>query len=202
MGGRGSGRTSRLGLTVDLCHRSHSIDFDWLRRKKLLNPGRWSTLTWSVRGETTGSIQLTFEGSGLKLNYRTRQSGEDWRTVNEVVPLVVTQTNFSGQRHWFQCLSCQRRCRIIYGGTLFRCRRCQGLKYEPQHEPAFARAATRALKIRDKLGGRGGIDDPFPKKPKGMHWRTYHRLEADAERQEERWAIGISGKWRIFESLE
>ena len=201
MGGRSSGRPAGLGQSAELCHRSHSIDLDWLRKKKLLTPGRWSTVSWRMRGEQTGSVRLTLVATGVMLNYRTRQNGEDWRPVNEVVPLIQTQTNFSGQRQWFRCLSCQRRCRILYGGTLFRCRRCQGLKYETQYEPPFARAATRALKIRDKLGGRGGIDDPFPKKPKGMHWRTYRRLEAEAERQEERWAIGIAGKWRMFESL-
>jgi hypothetical protein len=198
MGGRGSGRPAGLGLAVDLCHRTHSIDLDWLRRQKLLNPGRWSTLTWSVRGEKTGSIRFTLNDHGVLLRYRTRSRGEEWRDVEEVVPLVRSETNFSGQREWFQCLSCQRRCRILYGGTLFRCRRCQGLRYETQYEPLFARAATRAIKIRDKLGGNGGIDDPFPPKPKGMHWRTYERLRAQAERCERIWAVGVAGAFGTF----
>jgi hypothetical protein len=200
MGGRGSGRPAGLGLTVDLCHRSHSIDLDWLRRQKLLNAGRWSTLTWSVRGEKTGSIRFTLKDNGVLLSYRARSRGEDWRDVEEVVPLVKSPTNFSAQREWFQCLTCRRRCRILYGGTLFRCRKCQGLRYETQYEPPFARAATRALKIRDKLGGKGGIDDPFPAKPKGMHWRTYERLRRQAEKYERGWAVGIAGKFRQLDN--
>jgi hypothetical protein len=199
LGGLGSGRPAGLGLTADLCHRAHSIDLDWLRRKRLLTPGRWSTLTWSVRGEKTGSIQLTLVQDGLKLSYRARQHGEDWQQIAEVVPLIETPTNFGGCREWFRCLSCGRRCRIIYGGLRFRCRKCRGLRYESQYEPPFARAASRALKIRDKLGGRGGIDDPFPAKPKGMRWRTYQRLEDQDERCQRAWARGIFAHFRLFE---
>ncbi|MFM9847002.1 MAG: hypothetical protein ACKVP3_07570 [Hyphomicrobiaceae bacterium] len=110
---------------------------------------------------------------------------------------MKTETNFAGQRQWFQCLSCARRCRILYGGTLFRCRKCQGLRYETQYEPPFARAATRALKIRERLGSKGGIDDRFPDKPKRMHWQTYERLRDEAERHENAWAVGIAGKFRL-----
>lgn len=198
MGGRGSGRAAGLGLSVNLCHRSHSVDLDWLRRKRLLVHGCWATVTWSVSGEKTGSIQVTLAPSGLKLRYSVGQTGKDWHQVEEVVPLVETVTNFGGRREWFQCLSCGRRCRIIYGGIWFRCRKCQGLRYESQYEPSFARAASRALKIREKLCRHGGTDDPFPAKPKGMHWRTYKRLRDEEERLQEAWALGIMGKWRMI----
>jgi len=182
---------------VDLCHRSHSIDLGWLNRKKLLNPGQWSSIRWSVRGKETGSIKLKLFGGGVELNYRARQRGEDWQQIEEVIPLVETTTNFAGRRQWFQCLSCSRRCRIIYGGVWFRCRKCQGLRYESQYEPPFARAASRALKIRDKLGGKGGIDEPFPEKPKGMRWRTYGRLMALDERLQRTWVGGIAAHFRL-----
>lgn len=197
MGGRGSGRSAGLGLTVDLCHRSHSIDLDWLRRRGLLVLGRWSTLTWSVRGERTGWIQLTLVPFGVKLSYRARQQGEEWQQIEEVIPLVDSRTNFGGRREWFRCLSCGRRCRIIYGGLLFRCRKCRGLRYESQYEPPFARAASRALRIREKLGGQGGIDDPFPTKPKRMRWRTYRHLENQDERLQRAWARGIAAHFQF-----
>jgi hypothetical protein len=168
-----------------------------LRRKRLLALGRWSTLTWSVRGEETGSIQLTLVSDGVKLSFRARQRGEDWHQIEEVVPLVETPTNFGGRREWFRCLSCGRRCRIIYGGLRFRCRTCRGLRYESQCEPPFARAASRAIKIRNKLGGRGRLDEPFPAKPKGMRWRTYQSLEGQDERLQRAWAMGISAHFRF-----
>ena len=130
----------------------------------------------------------------MRLVYRTKRAGDDWRDVRDKIPLVSTPTQFGGQRQWFQCPSCEKRCRILYGGSLFRCRRCHRLRYETQYEPPFARAATRALKIRERLGGRGGIDDPFPAKPKGMHWKTYGRLVDEAEQMEVLWTRGIMQK--------
>ena len=114
------------------------------------------------------------------------------------IALVETATAFGGKRQWFQCLSCNGRCRVLYGGAYFRCRRCHRLKYETQYEPPFARAATRALKIRERLGGTGGIGDIFPNKPKGMHWRTYERLQAEEERLQHGWAVGIAQKFQLF----
>lgn len=79
-------------------------------------------------------------------------------------------------------------------GAHFR-RRCLNRKYNTQYEPPFARAATRALRIRDRLGDTGGIDDAFPHKPKGMHWTTYDRLQAEEERPQMAWARGIIGRF-------
>lgn len=103
--------------------------------------------------------------------------------------------NFGGRRMWFQCPSCQRRCRIVYGGIYFRCRLCHDLKYEGQYEPAFARAASRALKIRERLGCDGGIDDLFPAKPKGMHWTTYKRLQSQYDALCDVWVSGLMTRW-------
>lgn len=195
MGGRGSGRTASYGLSVDKCHEYHSIDLAWLRRKKLLQPGRWSSITWSRGSHQTGSIRIAVLPGGMRLAYKQRRQGDDWHDVNELVPLVKTATPFGGSRQWFQCLSCRSRCRILYGGAYFRCRRCYRLKYETQYEPSFGRAATRVLKIRQRLGSDSGIDDVFPEKPKGMHWKTYNRLRAEAEHQQDQWAAGIMQKW-------
>jgi hypothetical protein len=41
-----------------------------------------------------------------------------------------------------------------------------------------------------KLGGSGSMDEPFPWKPKGMHWRTYLRWVRKSKAIEERlWAL-------------
>jgi hypothetical protein len=36
-----------------------------------------------------------------------------------------------------------------------------------------------------KLGGSTSMADPFPRKPKGMHWSTYWRLRQIAEEADE-----------------
>lgn len=199
MGGCGSGRQAGHGLAVDKCHEMHSIDLAWLRRKKLLRPGCWSTLRWSRGGQETGSIRLSVVHGGVQLSYRQRCRGDEWQDVSEIVPVVETATQFGGCRSWFRCLACHRRCRILYGGAHFRCRRCMKLKYETQYEPPFARAATGALKIRERLGSKDGIGDLFPPKPKGMHWRTYYRLSERESRLQSAWAAGIMASWSKFE---
>ncbi|MEQ1613404.1 MAG: hypothetical protein ABL904_11675 [Hyphomicrobiaceae bacterium] len=151
-----------------------------------------------MTGET-GSIRVECLTDGVTLVYRHRRNGDDWQAVREFVPFVETSTAFGGRRQWFRCLSCDNKCRILYGGSNFRCRRCHRLKYETQYEPAFGRAATRALKFRDRLEAKGGLDDPFPEKPKGMHLKTYERLAAQDERLQSAWAVRISAKFRLFE---
>jgi hypothetical protein len=185
---------------TDKTNDYHSIDLAWLRREKLLTLGRRSSINWSRGGRPSGSIQVECLTDGIRLVYRTRPPGGDWKDVSEIVPLIETATRFGGRRQWFRCLACGNRCRILYGGAYFRCRQCHRLKYETQYEPPFARAATRALKIRERLGSRGGIDDPFPVKPKGMHWKTYERLQAEAERLEAAWVMGIAGKFNLFQN--
>jgi hypothetical protein len=193
MGGMGSGRSPSLGLLTDKCEDYRSIDLAWLRRRGSLTPGYFGRVTWSRGGSVTASIGYRVEYNGLRLFYRHQRHGEDWQDVNELVPFVTTGTNFNGQRRWFECLSCRRPCRILYGGGRFRCRRCYRLKYESQYEPGFARAASRAHKIRERLGESGSLDDPFPPKPKSMHWKTYNRLQAEYERRQGLWTYGIMG---------
>jgi hypothetical protein len=107
--------------------------------------------------------------------------------------------HFGGRRHWFACLSCGRRCRILYGASHFRCRICRGAKYESQFESEPLRISSRRWRIRRLIEERAGhawplgLDDDFPPKPKGMHWHTYRRLEAIDEDLAGRWRNGVSG---------
>ena len=198
MGGCGSGRHG--GLSAGKCHEHHSVDLAWLRRKGYLRPGYSGSVTWSRFGQKIGFIDYRVETDGLRLIYRTRRHGGAWQGVNELIPFSATRTNFGGFRKWFLCPSCDRRCRILYGGARFRCRRCYRLKYESQYEPVFGRAASRVHKLRECLGASGSLDDPFPAKPKGMHWKTYRRLEALDEHLQNQWAVGIMGWMGRLES--
>ena len=37
--------------------------------------------------------------------------------------------------------------------------------------------------------------DPFPDKPKGMHWKTYRRLEERYEDLQARWTVAAMAKF-------
>lgn len=180
MGGFGSGR--RGGLQATTVEEVKSIDLAYLRRKGLLEPGTYSWLHWSLGGEPSGSIRFAVEADAIRLMYRFCEWDDEWQDVDERVRLAWTYPNLGGQRAWFICPSCWRRCRVLHGGAYFRCRCCHGYRYESQYEPPYQRAISQAQKIRMRLGGSGNMAEPFPDKPKGMHWRTYERhLRRDEE---------------------
>ncbi|MEE9589994.1 MAG: hypothetical protein V3V97_18465 [Hyphomicrobiaceae bacterium] len=193
MGGVGSGR--HRSFRASTCEDYNSLDLAALRRKGLFAHNGWSTLTFSRAGETIASIQVTSDDHGLCFRYRARSwDSNAWEAIEDRVPFTYTDTNFGGRRQWFQCPSCRRSCRVLYGGKYYRCRKCYGLKYESQYETSWMRAETQAQRICTRLGGTGCIDDPFPAKPKGMHWTTYDRLARRHEALTGRF-VNMFGAW-------
>lgn len=99
-----------------------------------------------------------------------------------------TDTNFGGQRQWFLCPSCDRRCAIIYrrgDGRLWCCRICGGGRYITETQSPRQRKLNKALKIRRRLGQKNAaLGFPFPPKPPGMHTATYEHIREDAEARE------------------
>jgi len=66
---------------------------------------------------------------------------------------------------------------VLYGGTIFACRHCHRLAYDSQRERRDDRLTRRADRIRQRLGWEPGILNGDGGKPKGMHWRTFERLQ-------------------------
>lgn len=58
------------------------------------------------------------------------------------------------------------------------CRHCHKLAYPTQRQQADYRATSKAARIRKRLGWDAGILNLPGGKPKGMHWRTFERLQA------------------------
>ena len=163
MGGSGSGRWDRYG-SKDTADGQRSLDVNWLRRNGRLRKNWQSTVQWSSHGKEVGSIQLISYGESIELVYRIRIAGGDWQDVREPVNLAWTPCHYGGRRPWFLCPYCGRRVGKLYGaGRLFLCRQCCGLVYESQREDAAFRLLRKAQNIRWRLGGSGGMCDPFPK---------------------------------------
>ncbi len=191
MGGRGSGNWYRWG-TKDTTGEHRRIDVRRWAREGWLTPGATFTCSWSHNGAQTASILVGVPAGmsppgELTLVYAERSNGSPWRDVRERVALAWTPCHYGGQRPWFVCpgLGCERRVALLYGaGPLFLCRHCYQLVYRSQREHECDRHRRRAQAIRQRLGGEPDIDGPFPPKPKGMHWRTYHRLRLEGRSEE------------------
>jgi ribosomal protein L37AE/L43A len=125
-----------------------------------------------------------------------RKVPKEARPLPEVIPFegerivtTWTETNFGGRRQWFLCPTCDRRCRILYriaDGPLWGCRACLDGRYASEHKSRGDRKLQKAFNLRERLGQcSGGLDVPFPERPKGMHHRTYARLRLQGLKLEE-----------------
>jgi hypothetical protein len=181
MGGYGSGRsggrsTTENGLTLSLSE---------LLRDGLFRPGCFQSgsLIWTntTTGERVGSIgyeaHLGQESGRVRLYYTTTRRAEERRESNYWVQLETTPQPFGGRRWWFVCPRTGRWVAKLYlpnGAFTFASRQAYRLAYRSQRETPHDRALRRAFKLRDRLGGRGGIGD-YIAKPKWMRWPTYDR---------------------------
>lgn len=140
----------------------------------------WAGWEWSWKatdgGTKTSSISFTVQpGEGLELHYSAGGKSIPPYTVR----MVTDCPNFGGLRYWFLCPKCGRRVRYLYSRRLFLCRQCHGLTYATaqagrKKTPAIV---ARLQRIRRRLGAAGGgIHDPLPDRPRGMHAETYYRL--------------------------
>ncbi len=180
MGGFGSGRQGGGRCTDDL----RPLDVRKINRTGLLTPGRWFNWQWTCNDEVTATIGLRVEADRVVLDYRNQNrhhNGGEWEPMNYAVRLEWTSCGFGGRRVWWQCpaVGCGRRVAVLHGGRVFACRQCNRLAYRSQREADDDRATRRADAIRRRLGWEPGILNGNGLKPKGMHWRTFERLQGE-----------------------
>lgn len=177
MGGFFSGRTGWHAT----CEGMKSIDVRRWAREGYLSRAYFSW-QWERDGEQTGSIGVYGHPNRVELRY-----AKDGEQHHYAVPLATTPCHLGGRRFWFRCplTHCGRRTAMLYlGGSYFACRRCCNLVYQSQRYSPHERALVQAGKIRVRLGGEYGVANPFPPKPKRMHWRTYECLRERCEQYE------------------
>ena len=174
MGGFGSGRRGGKDCTGDM----RQVDVRRLQRDGYLSPGMAYGWQWKRDGEAVASINLAVQAGSVTFTYRTRTGGGDWQDVRAVVWLDTTPCNYGGARTWWLCPCCGRRVAVLYIGRNPACRHCYRLAYRCERENTDDRATRQADKLRDRLGWIPGILHGNGPKPKGMHWRTFERLQA------------------------
>lgn len=181
MGGWGSGKGSSYPKKKTT-ESQHRIDIRWLKKHGYLQPGSVGSLSWSFRGEQTGSIGYRMEANQMILNYRHRPHGGDWEQVEQAITLDRTTCNYGGKRKWFLCPRCWKRVAVLYGvRKFFLCRHCYRLTYGSQQEGVVDRMMRKQRKIRERLHASQILVDPILFKPKGMHQKTFYRLREEAD---------------------
>ena len=189
MGGLGSGSWYRSG-TKDTVESFNHLDVNSLNRKGLLESGTRGSASWSKGEDALGSVGFEVKDGSFVLDYRYRRdSSEEWEEVRYPVRLSWTPCNFGGSRPWFVCPGvvnghyCGRRVAKLYGaGKYFLCRYCYDLTYESRKDGQKNRALHKCQRIRQRLGGSANMSEPFPPKPKGMHFDTYLKLWREHDR--------------------
>ena len=200
MGGMGSGRYWYYDAK-DTTGDYRSIDVRRWHRDGFLTPNQAFRWQWSRDGDVFASILVRTEPGHIILSYRHRSGGEEWKEEKYPVCLDWTDCNFGGDRPWFLCPArgCSRRVAILYGGGIFACRHCHQLAYPSQRETQDDRAARRANKIRERLGWEQGILNPKGwRKPKGMHWATFERLNKEHDAFVSMSLAGMSARLNIL----
>ena len=165
--------TTEDRLNLDMHRFSELVDLTSTRL------GSWIWTRSNHFGESKSTIGYTvLPGRGVKLKYTANEKDYEY-----LVRISATQPNYGGVRYWWICpnTNCNRRVRILYlQGGYFLCRHCQNLTYKSAQasNDLTDRIMGKMYAIRHKLGANGGIFEPLPDKPKGMHNRTYFRLLA------------------------
>lgn len=193
MGGFGSGRYPRRRsrsryLVAD--QQVERLDIRELHKDGLLMPDARGTITW-YRGRTeVGSMGLYFDSCQLTLHL-SYSTGQPPVAVREAVRLTFTTCHFGGDRPWFRCPRCRRRCAVLWGGDRFLCRSCQGVTYASQNESASSKSIRRIHEIRATLQTDLTVPVSAIARPRYMRYDRYHSLFFELLEYEAKQTAGI-----------
>lgn len=182
MGGYGSGRSYGRPVAED-CLR---IDLAWLIRKGFAVPGHWRSgqLRWSSNGQPSGDINYSCdmrdpEAGELELRFTTGASRGEPKKHVQRISLSYTVPKLGGRRWWMHCPVKGERVGKLYvppGGDIFASRKAWKIGYRSQRNSPRDRPFEALFKLQRRLGCTEGWEQMI-RRPKGMHHRTYARLE-------------------------
>lgn len=141
MGGKGSGRHCRFDnrpYTEDF----RSIDIRGFNQRGWLDIKGLTTLTWSLNGEKTASVQFPNKPN-INLRYKSRSNGAAWQNMDYQIELQTTNCNSGGIRYWFTCPECSKRVCVLYRGEIFKCSSCHGLVHKNRNKSTLGQAIRR-----------------------------------------------------------
>jgi hypothetical protein len=162
--------------------QTRSIEIGALQRAGYFAAPKQGWWIWQRKDEITGSARIDWNGDQLRIR-------------DQAIDLARAPCRFGGYRLWFRC-SCARHVSTLYSpsGRPWACRHCYRLTYATRQAIPRDRHLMRAQGIRQRLGGSRNMLDPFPPKPKGMHWRRYDRMR-DVHDQASNLYLGLAAEW-------
>lgn len=201
MGGMGSGTWYRYSSkpTEENYWRFSMSD---LKRHGVIKVGKRASGNWWWR---RGNEQLSSIGyeintldypCWLRVHYTNKGTGEDY---NYKIYLTTSRPSYGGVRWWFHCpiQGCDRRVSVLYLGHLLACRHCCNITYSSQNRSFYDRMADKAFRLASQLEHDGNVMEGFyGQKPKGMHWKTYHRKVKEIEQAASLGLLGVAVKYR------
>lgn len=186
MGGIGSGRYPRIGSRARRPVADRQVlrlDVRELHKGGLLWGDVKGSVTWH-RGSgdraSIGTHSLTSE-LALQLDY---VFGPNQIPVRETVKLSFTACHFGGDRPWFRCPCCDRRCAILWGRGRFLCRSCHRVAYPSQNESIGSQAIRRIHEIRAALEVEASLPIERIKRPRYMRYGRFQTLFFELLRHE------------------
>lgn len=186
MGGIGSGRYPRIGSRARRPVADQQLlrlDVRELHKAGLLWGDARGSVTWQRGGAYMASIGIRLLPGqlALRLDY---DFGPHQIAVQEIVELTFTACHFGGDRPWFTCPCCGRRCAILWGRGRFLCRSCHRVAYPSQNESIGSQAMRRIHEIRAALR----VDSSLPldriRRPRYMRYERYRALFFELLRHE------------------
>lgn len=183
MGGYGSGRQGgRL-----LAEEALRIDIAWMLRKGLAVEGaqKRGSLRWTCGGQPSGDVSYRcdmrdLENAELELRFTvTTRATDSAKSYIQRIRLTHTRPHLGGRRWWMHCPRNGSRVRMLFapaGGEMFASRKAWGIAYRSQRQTKRDNLFERLFRLQRRLGCEEGWEMPI-RRPKGMHYRTYARLE-------------------------
>ena len=107
----------------------------------------------------------------------------------QAINLDYTPITYGGQRPWFLCPTCNRRCVILYHAGAFACRICLGLVYQVHYLCPEEKTQKRIGRLRRKLGADEFSDSPVPERKKYRHHAVHEKLLSDLDAEEFRYLV-------------
>jgi hypothetical protein len=161
------------------CEDRMTLDLASFRLRNLLFSGSAGLLIWRRGGRRGATIGYAISDTEMRLIYRRLAPDGRWQNRSELIEFTTSATRFSGRRLWFKCPGCSQRCRVVFSGAQFACRRCHDLRFRSQYECRWQRLIDQADAVRRRVGGGPGAFEraPFPSRPRGLHFKTYRLLE-------------------------